>query len=396
MQALPDERRLGDFRRFIPRIGLSNRKSAQQAVRQCCQCRATPVESSSQARCGSRRHTAAPRPRCPQPARGRRPHRTLRAPIVFCLIAADREHGAVERELAGRRDLVAVVDVVAELLHHLEREGEPGRRAADVARVDLHVERQLDLFASWSTSTPMIGALRRRPGRRDRRHAARPCRSCRRGGRDAHVSPGFRLRDQRAEIRARRTGFRRRPATTITSSGSSFPPAGRRRRRDDDPSAVPVGARPCSRAARSATAAAISCDSDMSCSSILRCGASLDPGRARAALDAGRASRRRAAAGTAARAATPSRTRRRRSRSRRRPCRASRPRPRRAARPGAPRRAGRGTRPTGASQRTTRRRAAPRADADQPDGARRSCASRKAPEQAARQAAVDGIDAPVT
>jgi len=37
-----------------------------------------------------------------------------------------------------------VVDVVAELLHHLEREREAGRRSADIAGIDLHSERQLD------------------------------------------------------------------------------------------------------------------------------------------------------------------------------------------------------------------------------------------------------------
>ena len=38
-----------------------------------------------------------------------------------------------------------MVDVVAELLHHLEGEREPGRRAADVAGVDLHADRQMDV-----------------------------------------------------------------------------------------------------------------------------------------------------------------------------------------------------------------------------------------------------------
>ena len=63
----------------------------------------------------------------------------------FLLDPADRADRAVGEDLAGRGDLVAVDDVAAELLHHLEREREAGRRAADVAGVDPHVERQVDV-----------------------------------------------------------------------------------------------------------------------------------------------------------------------------------------------------------------------------------------------------------
>ena len=52
---------------------------------------------------------------------------------------------AVERERAGRRDPAAVGDVASELARDLEREREPGRRAADATEVDVDVERQLDL-----------------------------------------------------------------------------------------------------------------------------------------------------------------------------------------------------------------------------------------------------------
>src|SRR5438105_6570843 len=52
------------------------------------------------------------------------------------LDAADRVHGAVRPDLAGRRDPVPVVDVAAELLEDLEREGEPGGGAADTVGVE--------------------------------------------------------------------------------------------------------------------------------------------------------------------------------------------------------------------------------------------------------------------
>src|SRR5215468_4503875 len=60
------------------------------------------------------------------------------------LHAADRKDRAVERDLACRHHLVAAVDVLAELLHDIEREGEPGGRPADVPGVDADVDRKLD------------------------------------------------------------------------------------------------------------------------------------------------------------------------------------------------------------------------------------------------------------
>src|SRR2546430_960357 len=48
--------------------------------------------------------------------------------------AADRRHCAVEVHLPGRGDVVAAVDVPAELLHHLEGEREPGRGTSDADR----------------------------------------------------------------------------------------------------------------------------------------------------------------------------------------------------------------------------------------------------------------------
>ena len=59
-----------------------------------------------------------------------------RAPIVFCFTPPIGLDGAVRGDLAGRGDPVAAVDVAAELLHQVEREREPGGRAADAAGVD--------------------------------------------------------------------------------------------------------------------------------------------------------------------------------------------------------------------------------------------------------------------
>src|SRR5580765_9043552 len=60
------------------------------------------------------------------------------------LDASDRADAAVEVDLAGRGDPLAVVDVLAEALEHVEREGQSRRGAADVAGVDRHLARQLD------------------------------------------------------------------------------------------------------------------------------------------------------------------------------------------------------------------------------------------------------------
>src|SRR2546421_8477308 len=63
-------------------------------------------------------------------------HASAADPDRFLLGAADRDHGAVGLELAGRRDPVAAVDAMAELLENVESEREPGRGAADRPRVD--------------------------------------------------------------------------------------------------------------------------------------------------------------------------------------------------------------------------------------------------------------------
>src|SRR5438093_266131 len=58
--------------------------------------------------------------------------------------AADGGHAPVELQLSGGCDAPTVVDVLAELLEHVERKREPGRRAADASGTDLDVERKLD------------------------------------------------------------------------------------------------------------------------------------------------------------------------------------------------------------------------------------------------------------
>src|SRR5512133_4044648 len=59
------------------------------------------------------------------------------------LDGANREHRAVELELAGGGDLVAAVRVVAKLFHQAESEREAGRGAADARRVDADPDRKL-------------------------------------------------------------------------------------------------------------------------------------------------------------------------------------------------------------------------------------------------------------
>ncbi len=71
-------------------------------------------------------------------------HTRLARADRLLLDPADRADLAVEEDLAGRRDLVPAVDVPSELLEHVEREGEPGRGAADAVRVDRDADRQVD------------------------------------------------------------------------------------------------------------------------------------------------------------------------------------------------------------------------------------------------------------
>src|SRR3970282_1032524 len=58
--------------------------------------------------------------------------------------AADLEDGAVEGELARRRDVASVRDVTSEHACDLEGEGKAGRRAADASDVDVDIDREHD------------------------------------------------------------------------------------------------------------------------------------------------------------------------------------------------------------------------------------------------------------
>ena len=69
----------------------------------------------------------------------------LARPDRLLLDAADPADAAVELDLAGGSDLVAVVDVPSELLEQLEREREACGRPADVAEVEPDREREADV-----------------------------------------------------------------------------------------------------------------------------------------------------------------------------------------------------------------------------------------------------------
>ena len=142
--------------------------------------------------------------------------------VGLLLDASHRADGAVELDLAGRRDPVAAVDVVPELLEDLQREREAGRRAADVAEVDADVQRQLDPRVLRDADAD-DRALLRRPERR-------PC-SCVRSS----VLPSRRSRSRTSSpgsivavaFRSCATVSALRPSTaTITSPLSSAFAAG--------------------------------------------------------------------------------------------------------------------------------------------------------------------------
>ena len=86
-------------------------------------------------------------------------HMRSTSPDRLLLDTSDREHGTVERELARRGHAAAMGHVAAELACDLESERETGRRPADLAEVDAHVERGARILASWSTRMPMIARL---------------------------------------------------------------------------------------------------------------------------------------------------------------------------------------------------------------------------------------------
>src|SRR5438067_13674204 len=75
----------------------------------------------------------------------------------------DRADFPVWEDLAGRRDLVPVDDVPAQLLEDVEREGEAGGGAADAARVDPDCDRQMDVDRGLDEDAD-DGTLRAFPG----------------------------------------------------------------------------------------------------------------------------------------------------------------------------------------------------------------------------------------
>ena len=117
------------------------------------------------------------------------------APITFCLtppIGATLPSSSSSPVAATSQ---TPVDVPAQLLDDVERECEPGRRAADAAEVDLDVERQLDvrgLLDLDADERPALlgGALDRADRDRPRRAAG--------AHRQLHGLAGLVLRDQLA------------------------------------------------------------------------------------------------------------------------------------------------------------------------------------------------------
>ena len=192
------------------------------------------------------------------------------------LDSADRADRAVGEDLAGRRDLVAVVDVASELLHHVEREREPGGRAAD--RCPASILTGNGSWMSGAVSTEDADDRAARLGVRRRRSSPARRASCGRAstvkrGDRTDLQPCHRGEDVAAcwSPRLPSTATARRPAR---ASRLRACPA--RRRRSARRSARSTTFLP---AALRATAAAISCDRRMSCRSICRRWLSLDARR---------------------------------------------------------------------------------------------------------------------
>ena len=138
------------------------------------------------------------------------------------LHAADRRDRAVELDLPRRGDAVAAVDAMAELLHHLEREREPGRRPADVACVDLHLQRQVDVRRLRRREPDECARALERIGHGLDRH--RLVLGAARDRRASTVEPGWTRPSDRAQA-ARSSASSCRSPRSITSVGCSFPTA---------------------------------------------------------------------------------------------------------------------------------------------------------------------------
>ena len=183
-----------------------------------------------------------------------------RAPIVFCLMPPIGPTEPSGRISPGRGDLVAVHDVPAELLEDVEREREPGGRPADVARVDAHGDRQVDVDR---------GLEERRRRSRGSSSARRPC-GCSRPARrrprrivNATVSPGLCFAIAVDHVRARLDRLAvDRGDDVVRLELADRGRARDRPRRSCAPIGVVITFLP---AARSATAAATCCEFCMSC-----------------------------------------------------------------------------------------------------------------------------------
>ena len=157
--------------------------------------------------------------------------------------AADRGDRAVELDLARRRDAEAAVDVAAQFVDHVEGEGEPGRRPADAAEVDVDADRELDvgelLDLDSDDRTARLLACSR--SCRPRRPASR----LRPGPVGARSLPACASRSAGAGPRACAPASRR-PRRSPRSARACRPPAHPARRRRRAP--LRASRRPCSRA----------------------------------------------------------------------------------------------------------------------------------------------------
>ena len=191
-------------------------------------------------------------------------HMRLARADRFLLDPADRADGAVGEDLAGRRDPVAVTtsrpsSSITSSANARPADGPPTLPAS------IRTLNGRWMSSAGSRNTPTTGAARPRVGSdrldRHRRASCVPRRTV-----NATTSPTscFAIA---VEDAARRRGPELPSTATITSSGSSFPTAG-------CPASTAATSAPVERrttflpAARSATAAAISCERCMSCRSM--------------------------------------------------------------------------------------------------------------------------------
>ena len=247
------------------------------------------------------------------------PRRSGARRSIFCLTPPIGHDVAVELDLARHRDLVPVVDVAAELLEDCRartRARPTGRRRRRRRSVP---STGAGCSPAWSAATPTIDRSDvARVGARSSSGSPRAAR------RRADVEHDARARLLRAHEPAQVVGRAHGLAVDRDDHVGRLELADGGRVAEDRPRRARRSASPGrrSRAARSATAAAIDCERVISRRLPCRRLASLTPGRVERAR-AGRASRPRGCSGRGARATSPCGRGRRRSRSRRRSLRAA-------------------------------------------------------------------------